>query len=235
MEHTDVQPSTGRTCSRRRRRLALLLGAAALVLAAAPAGASAAPSPGCTTPDAGTVKHYTCYIAPITVAGYEVKQNIAAFVPKPPGDGAITHFETDVVDENADPIPISRLMLHHIVFSNLDAGDLTCTGAGFSDFGGIPIFGGYAPERFAGRRRGAGEAEPAARLRLRAQRLGHAGRLVYMLMNHKPTTDTAYVQYKLTVDTSGTVQPVRPYWLDVNNCKADPIYNVPGAEQARRA
>jgi plastocyanin len=220
---------------------ALLLAALIATLAAlAPSSASAAPSPGCTqTGGTAPVVEYTCYIAPITVAGYEVKQDIAYDVPKPPVDGAITHFETDVVDENAVPIPINRLMLHHIVFANLDRGDLTCRGIGFSTFDGYPVWGGYAPERFAG------AGEERAKLSLPSgygYELNGTGdpdrwALVYMLMNHKPHPDTAYVQYKLTVDTSGTLQPVRPYWFDINNCKADPIYNVPGLskKQARKA
>jgi hypothetical protein len=209
------------------------------VLAAAPAGASAVPPPGCTTPDVGTIREYTCYIDPITVAGYEVKQDIVIFVPKPEVDGHITKFVTDAVDENGVPIPIDRLMLHHIVFNNLSRGDRTCTGAGFSGFDGRPIFGGYAPERFAG------AGEERAKLSLPdgyGYALNGAGddddwAIAYMLMNHRKEADTAYVQYKLTVDTSNTLQSVRPYWLDVNNCKADPIYNVPGLGKraARRA
>ncbi len=221
--------------------LLLLLAMAAALALLAPSRASAAPSPGCTQtgsqgPD---VSEWTCYIDPITVAGYEVKQDIAYLVPKPPVDGAITHFETDVVDENEVPIPINRLMLHHIVFTNLDRGDLTCRGIGFESFNGSPVFGGYAPERFAG----AGEERsklsmpPGYGYELNGAGQPDRWALVYMLMNHRKQADTAYVQYKLTVDTSGTLQPVRPYWLDVNNCKADPIYNVPGLSrrQARRA
>jgi plastocyanin len=53
--------------------------------------------------------------------------------------------------------------------------------------------------------------------------------MVYMFMNHRPQTDNdAWVQYKVTVDTSDSLTPVIPYWLDVANCRADPIYNVAG-------
>ena len=228
-----------RTQSRRTiRRLAVVLGAAVAALLAVPAGASADPARGCTPTDviSATETEYTCYENPIDVAGYEVKQNLIPFVPKPPGDGYITRFETDVVDENGVPIPIDRLMLHHIVFSNLDKGDRTCTGNGIESFDGSPLFGPYAPERFAG------AGEERAKLSLPpgygyGLDAAHDWAIVYMLMNHKPVTDTAFIQYKLTVDTDPSIQPVRPYWLDVNNCKADPIYNVPGIGKraARRA
>jgi plastocyanin len=58
-----------------------------------------------------------------------------------------------------------------------------------------------------------------------------------MLMNHKKEQDTAYIEYKLTVDTSDTLTSVRPYWLDVKNCQADPIYNIAGLSRraARKA
>jgi len=225
---------TARTQSRRTiRRLAVLVGATAAAFMAAPGGASAAaPAPGCSeAPVSATVSEWTCYVNPVTVARYEVKQDILAFVPKPPVDGHITRFQTDVVDENYDPIPINRLMLHHIVFANLDKGDKTCTGAGFTTFNGYPLFGGYAPERFAG------AGEERAKLSLPpgfgyelngAGPDAHRWGLVYMLMNHRKQSDTAYIQYKLTVDTDPAIQSVRPYWLDVNNCKADPIYNVRG-------
>ena len=51
--------------------------------------------------------------------------------------------------------------------------------------------------------------------------------MTYMLMNHRPVPDNALIQYKVTVETD-PLTPVQPYWLDVNDCRADPIYNVPG-------
>ena len=49
-----------------------------------------------------------------------------------------------------------------------------------------------------------------------------------MVMNHRGVTDNAFVQYTMTVDTSGTATPVKPYWMDINDCHVDPFYNVPG-------
>ena len=235
MSDRDVQ-AYGRRRPLRRAAVALALAGAALV--AAPSGAAAAP-PGCTEePVTATVSDWTCTVDPVTVQGYEVKQDMAVLVPKPEVDGHITRFETDIVDADGTPIPIDRLMLHHIVFANLDRGDRTCTGAGFRSFDGYPLFGGYAPERFAG------AGEERAKLVLPhpfGYELNGAGldadrwALVYMLMNHRKQADTALIQYELRVNTSGALQPVRPYWLDVNNCQADPIYNVPGrSKRAKR-
>jgi hypothetical protein len=47
-------------------------------------------------------------------------------MPTPGVDGHITNMETDVVDASGRRIPISRLMLHHIVFTNLGKPDRTC-------------------------------------------------------------------------------------------------------------
>jgi plastocyanin len=210
-------------------RAAALLGASAALLVIAPAGASAEPTDDCSlTGSDGSVDHYTCYWKPPAVAGYEVKQDIEFGVPKPPGDGQITHMEVDLVDQNTTPVPINRLMLHHIVFVNLNEQDNTC--GDFVGFGQEHLSGGgYAPERFyaAGEERAKITFPPGYGYRLQSD---DTWSLVYMFMNHRKTTDNqAWVQYKVDVDTSGALERVRPYWLDVNNCRADPIYNVPGA------
>lgn len=62
----------------------------------------------------------TLRYGPISVSGYQVKQDIAfANVPTPKVDGFITAMEVDIVDGYGTKVPIDRLMLHHVVFSNL--------------------------------------------------------------------------------------------------------------------
>ncbi len=57
--------------------------------------------------------------------------------------------------------------------------------------------------------------------------------LLYMYMNHRVQTDTAYIEYKMTIEPqSSGFQSVDSYWMDAAKCLADPIYNVPGIEQA---
>ena len=59
-------------------------------------------------------------VGPVTVGGYEVKQEQArGGLPKPRSDAFITNMKVDVVDADGTPVPIQRLMLHHIVFLNL--------------------------------------------------------------------------------------------------------------------
>ena len=52
--------------------------------------------------------------------------------------------------------------------------------------------------------------------------------LVYMLMNHRNAASTVHVQYRIQYVTGEPRTPVKPVWLDVVNCYADPIFTVPG-------
>jgi plastocyanin len=49
-----------------------------------------------------------------------------------------------------------------------------------------------------------------------------------MVMNHKAAPDQAYIRYHMTIDTDPAIHAVHPYWFDVRNCRADPVYSVPG-------
>lgn len=53
--------------------------------------------------------------------------------------------------------------------------------------------------------------------------------MLYMVMNHRQVTDSAYIEYTATVRTDTTgMKPVEPYWMDINDCHVDPFYNIPG-------
>ena len=52
---------------------------------------------------------------PVDVKGYQVKQDMTFGIDHPKVDGFITAMSVDVVDEDGTPVPINRLMLHHIV------------------------------------------------------------------------------------------------------------------------
>lgn len=183
-----------------------------------PSVASAA-DPNC-VPLGGTQQECT-YKVPVTVAGYEVLQT-AQSVPHPTDSGYITKMETDIVDADGTPIPISRLMLHHIVFVNLARQDPTCGTTTYWDNATvIPAF-----ERFyaAGEERAKLALPPGYGYRTQNE----PWTMVYMVMNHRPAVDRAFVQYTVTIDTDPTIKPVHPYWLDIENCHADPQFTVPG-------
>lgn len=212
-----------------------LLGIAATVLFV-PGGASAAlPNPCVAGATVGTKTTYTCDIPTGTIGGYEVRQWVTS-APNPlkgtgTSTGFITHMETDVVDPGTDqPVPIQRLMLHHIVFINAAHQDSTCAGNGYLGFDSRPSLGNFSPQRFyaAGEERAKMSLPDGYGYKLNA---GDPWAVLSMVMNHRSTADNALIHYTVTVDTNPNLTPVTPYWLDVRNCRADPIYNVPGVTQ----
>ena len=113
-------------------------------------------------------------------------------------------------------------MLHHIVFVNLAKRDGTC--GNFTDFDSVSKLPGA--ERFFAR------GEEGAQLLLPSGygyrfSAGQPWALTYMFTNHRRTVDTAYIRYKVTWETTPQTE-VKPYWLDVKNCRADPVFDVPG-------
>ena len=175
-----------------------------------------------------------------TIGPYEVKQDVQFPVPPPPGGGYVTKMETDIVDATTgDPVPISRLMLHHIVFASVGRADSTCGGQGFTGFDSRPNPYGFGVpvQRFYA------AGEERAKLSLPAG-YGYAiggspvWGMTYMVMNHRNVPDNAVIQYKVTYEDDPVGQgltAVTPWWLDVRDCRADPIYNVPGEKKKKKS
>jgi hypothetical protein len=166
-------------------------------------------------------------VGPVTVGGYQVKYDFLG-APHPPGNGYITHMDVDVVDgpgPDARHVPIRRLMLHHIVFVNLARRDGTC--GNFTSFDSVSRL--PAAERFYAR------GEEGAQLQLPS---GYGYKfspsqpwaLLYMFMNHRSKVDKAWIRYRVTYETTPQTE-VKPYWLDAMNCRADPVFNVPGGKR----
>ena len=169
----------------------------------------------------------TMSVGPVTVGGYQVKYGFIP-APHPPVNGWVTHMDVDVVDgpgADAKPVPISRLMLHHIVFVNLSRRDGTCGSyTSFDSISKLP-----AAERFyaAGEERAKMALPSGYGYRMRPS---DGWYLTYMFMNHKPRTDRAWIRYHVQYETTPQTD-VKPYWLDVKNCLADPVFNVPGGKR----
>ena len=166
---------------------------------------------------------------PVNVAGYEVKQTEVDFdAPEPKMDGFVTRMEVDVVDAKGKQVPIDRLMLHHVVFHNFGARlgakrDQTCSRFTMLDSTIIPT----VSERFygAGEERQKLVLPPGYGYKTSKQ---DNWMMTWMLMNHRAETDSAYIQYKVTLTDDPATQPVTPYWADVENCNTDPQFTVPG-------
>jgi plastocyanin len=210
-----------------------LLGCAVLVMLVLAAPASAQDPTGSCIAGAttGTKQNYTCKLGPVVVAPYQVLQReLLINPPKPLVDGHITDMSVDIVDKGGTKVPISRLMLHHIVFLNMGSrfGEKSHVGCGNSITGwdSRTLLPNVA-ERFYG------AGEERAELSLPP---GHGYPIAkddswlmsYMVMNHRAKVDRAYIEYEVTVDTAPAMTPVKPIWLDVANCRVDPVYDVPG-------
>jgi hypothetical protein len=188
-------------------RLSVLAGLAALVL---PGQASAA------------VETMSFTAAPITVTKYEVARGVQ-LAPSPRVDGYVVGMSAEVVDVLGNPVAIQDVMLHHVVFAKLGVPDYTCSN--IEDYSGQPT--PFQAQRFYA------EGEENFALSL-PEGYGYPNRgqdawgLLYMLMNHHPHSMVVRIRYTVRYVTGEARAPVKPVWLDVKNCRADPVFNVAG-------
>jgi plastocyanin len=108
-------------------------------------------------------------------------------------------------------VPISRIMLHHILFVNLGQG-----GGG----GGLgKAFYGDGEER-AKLDLPAGYGYPVAA----DDRWG----IVWMLMNHRLRADRVLIRWRVSWDTDPALKPVVPVGFDASKLRQGLVYDVPG-------
>ena len=190
------------------RRPALLLaflGALVLVLPAAPATAKQ--------------RTITKRFGPIGIGPYAVKYRTSRF-PAPHVNGYVVRMHARIVDGRGNPMPVNRMMLHHLTFKDLGSPGHTRRDVTYCK--------GSLGERFYG----TGEEDrelvfpPGYGYRVRRHDRWDAN---WMLMNHGPKADKAWVEYTVTVDDSPRVTGVRAFWVGVvDGCGVDPIFDVPG-------
>lgn len=167
---------------------------------------------------------------PIAIGPYSVdERDVVHDIPKPDVDGYITGMEAHLVYANGQRVPVQHVMLHHVVFSNVgtrlgDRVNPTCSRItmfdGVHQLPGLsePFFGsaeedvtGHMPDGYGYPVKGADEWVAT-----------------WMLMNHQKRPDTVYLQYEVNYHPAGGLTPAFPVWLDVRDCRLDPIFNVPG-------
>lgn len=162
---------------------------------------------------------------PVGMDPFEVEQ--AATVQQPKVNGYVTRMSVDVVNPDGTQVPINRVMLHHIVFAKLGVRHPSCDSlTAFDEKTKLP---GAGEPMYA-----AGEERQVLEL---PQGYGYPMResdpiyMVWMLMNHRGVKDNVMIRYTITYETdpdAAQLKPVRPLWMDVVNCKADPVYDIPG-------
>jgi hypothetical protein len=149
---------------------------------------------------------------PVEVSGYAVRQEVTTNIPRPEGDGFITHMAADVVDPHTGrQVPINRIMLHHILFLNF--------GDGSGPKGAWNAFYGDGEER--------------ARLDLPPGygypvKAGDRWGMVWMLMNHRIDLDSVLIRYRITWDSDPSLTPVVPVGFDASHLRQGLVYDVPG-------
>ena len=164
------------------------------------------------------IRTFTYRFGPIDVGPYQAVKE-SNDVRTPALSGSVTAMSARVVGRRGQTIQQSRVMLHHLVF--FDGGrpgdtrhDNTC--------------GTHrTPQRFFG------TSEELRDLTLPAG-YGYpidrrdSWKSAWMLMNHTHRHRTAWIRYRVTVDSSDDVEPVDPYWVSIIPCGADPQYSVRG-------
>jgi plastocyanin len=136
-------------------------------------------------------------------------------IEKPPGDVFVTRVVPELVRRDGTVPPVEQVHMHHAVLANASRPDATAP---------------ELPERFYG------FAEEKTIAALPAG-YGYPVRptdvwvMNYMLHNGTRANETVYVEYTVDVvsrlsPTGQAMKPVRPLWLDVQNGKAYPVFDV---------
>jgi hypothetical protein len=174
-----------------------------------------------------TEQTFVFQTGPLKLSPYGVFRDTRG-IPSPQLDGYVVGMKAEVVDANGRAEPPTHVMLHHVVFAKVGVHDYTCRNFVGLDGRTIPAIA----ERFFA------ESEEHQELALPAgygypNRASDPWGLTVMLMNHGRQSRTVYVRYHVRYVTDEPRTSVRPVWLDVRNCQADPVWSVPGTGRRR--
>jgi plastocyanin len=147
---------------------------------------------------------------PFELSPYSVRLGGGKDIKTPRIKGFITHMEADVVDvRTGKVVPIQRIMLHHIVFSNRGSGPQPKSQAFYGD-----------GEERARMDLPKGYGYPIAR--------DDRWTFVWMLMNHRDRPDKVYIRYRMTLDRNPRLHPVVPVAWDTSHGRQGLVFDVPG-------
>jgi len=162
-------------------------------------------------------KTFTLRSGPTTVGSYQTRYP-EPFVKTPERSGYITRMSARPVDARGRRVPLKHVMLHHVVFIN----------AGHA---GAPRKTSSCPGRAGEPFYGTGEENQSLLL---PAGYGYKvdkrdrWRMVTMLMSHRLERTKVWMEYRVTIETSEKLKPVRPLWLRANGCDPTSSYSVPG-------
>jgi len=183
--------------------------AISLLVVAAPSEASAATE--------RTIRYGPFTIPAGTATAPASSSYLRLGVSRPCTECDITSFKPDLVYADGFRATMETgPMLHHAVFASQYREDATCRGTWL----------GVAGERFfaSGDERTAITLPNGYGYRVRWY---DSWNLLVEVMNHSTSEKTVYVQVKYTYGAvSGSVKPVKPVWLDIDQC-GDSEYSIP--------
>ncbi|HEX8102114.1 MAG TPA: hypothetical protein VF533_05860 [Solirubrobacteraceae bacterium] len=136
-------------------------------------------------------------------------------VERPAGDGFVTRIKPDLVDGDGRVPPVDVLHMHHAVMVNLSRADSASP---------------WLPERFYAFAEEKTIAEMPAGYGY-PTRAGDVWGVNYMLHNAVPDPRTVWITYEIdwvpaASDLGRRLTAARPLWLDVQNGKAYPVFDV---------
>src|SRR5215211_4070787 len=137
-------------------------------------------------------------------------------IERPPGDGYSTRVSATLVGPNGTPPPVEKVHMHHAVMLNMSRKDSTAP-----DLPGERFYG-FAEEKTVGRL-----PEPYG-YPLKASDVIAVN---YMLHNGTANNEVVFIDYELDwipagTEKAATTKPARPLWVDVQNGKAYPVFDV---------
>src|SRR4051794_3336441 len=194
---------------------------AALFVAAlvAPASATAAPTTvlASSTPLPGGAERLTYKYGPLEAApGHNLILIGPVTVEKPSGEGYVTRIEPGVVRPDGTTPPVEQVHMHHAVMLNMsrrDVSDPSLPGDRFYAFAEEKTIGQMPP----------GFGYPV--------HSDDVWAINYMLHNETPQQEELFVTYTIDFVPSDAplataMKAARPVWLDVQNGKAYPVFDV---------
>jgi plastocyanin len=209
--------------SRRGIRFGGIAGLLAALACAVPAHAADPPVPeaGGFTPLGADVQRLHFKYGPIHVeAGANLMLLGPVTIEKPQYDGYITRIRPDLVEADGSVPAIEKIHLHHAVWLSTGAQDATCSN----------ISGSGGAERFFA----SGEEKTVFRM---PAPYGYPVRwndmwlMDYMVHNETPIPQNVWITYDVDFVPANSalgrqMKPVRPIWMDVQNCSAYPVFDT---------
>ena len=199
------------------RALSVAVFCAAVLVAPAAAHAAATTSLVSSTPLPGGAERVEYKYGPLEAApGHNLILIGPVTVEKPPGEGFVTRIDPGVIRPDGSVPPVEQVHMHHAVMLNMsrrDATDPSLPGERFYAFAEEKTIGQMPP----------GFGYPVQQNDVWA--------INYMLHNETSNQEELFVTYTIDFVPSDApaaqgMRAARPVWLDVQNGKAYPVFDV---------